>query len=156
MSVHKRKSKTAPHKAILLLTIMDMIETGEISAPFIPITDGLLENFIRIWNTCVPPHCGFHPKMAYPFFHLSSSPFWELVKTSAYKGQNEYSSMKALERDFSGAIIDVGLFRMMKDPVGREELRVLLKSTYLNDSNSAPASNGLGMALLAALIFAVA
>lgn len=154
MSVNRNKSKTAPHKAVLLLTIIDMIEAGEINSPFIQINDGLIENFRRVWNTIVPGHSGYEPRMAYPFFHLSSSPFWELVKTPSYQGQTEYSTMKALERDYSGAIIDVGLFRIMKDPISRNEIRTLLKSKYLD--NDSASSSLIGITTLIALICAVA
>ena len=132
MPVNKNKSKVAPHKAILLLTIIDMIENGEILSPFIPINDSLTENFKRVWRAKVPSNSGYKPKIAYPFFHLSSSPFWELVKTPSYHGQIEYSTIKALKRDYSGAIIDVGLFRIMKDPTNREKIKKILKSEYLD------------------------
>lgn len=61
MSVNKNKSKTAPHKAILLLTVVDMIEEGEISSPYIRITDSLKDNFIRVWNANVPSCLGYAP-----------------------------------------------------------------------------------------------
>lgn len=154
MSVNKNKSKTAPHKAVLLLTIIDMIEAGEINSPFIQINDNLIENFRRVWNANVPNHSGYEPRMAYPFFHLSSSPFWELVKTPSYKGQTEYSTLKALEKDYSGAIIDVGLFRMMKDPIRRKEIRTLLKSIYLDEIGKS--SSLIGITTIIALICAVA
>ena len=126
--VNKNKSKTAPHKAVLLLTIMDMIETGEICSPFVQITDSLIENFSRVWITYVPSHSCYEKRIAYPFFHLASSPFWELVKAPSYKGQTEYSTTKALVRDFSGAIIDVGLFRMMDISLKRLYLDYIMLS----------------------------
>ena len=154
MSVNKNKSKTAPHKAVLLLTIIDMVEAEEISSPFIQITDSLIENFRRVWNTYVPSHSGYEPRIAYPFFHLSSSPFWELVKAPSYQGQTEYSTIKALERDYSGAIIDVGLFRMMKDPISCKEIRTLLKSIYLAETGGS--SSLISITTIIALICAVA
>ena len=131
MFVNKNKNRIAPHKAVLLLTIIDMVEAGEISSPFIQINDCLIENFKRVWKANVPSHLGYEPRLSYPFFHLSSSPFWQLIKTTSYQGQTEYSTIKALQRDYTGAIIDVGLFRMMKDSKSREELKLLLKSVYL-------------------------
>ena len=62
--------------------------------------------------------------------------------------------MKALERDYSGAIIDVGLFRIMKDPISRNEIRTLLKSKYLD--NDSASSSLIGITTLIALICAVA
>ena len=154
MSVNKNKSKTAPHKAVLLLTIIDMIEAGEINSPFIQITDNLIENFKRVWNANVPDHWGFQPKMAYPFFHLSSSPFWYLLKAPSYQGKTVYSTIKVLKRDYSGAIIDVGLFLMMKDPISRNEIRTLLKSIYLDETGGL--SSLIGITTIIALICAVA
>ena len=154
MTVNKNKSKTAPHKAVLLLTIIDMIEDGEISSPFIQITDSLIENFRRVWNTHVPSHSGYEPRIAYPFFHLSSSPFWELVKAPSYHGQTEYSTVKALARDYSGAIIDVGLFRLIKDSISRKEIRAILKSIYLGETGTS--SSLIGIKTIMALICVVA
>ena len=154
MTVNKNKSKTAPHKAVLLLTIIDMIEDGEISSPFIQITDSLIENFRRVWNTYVPSHSGYEPRIAYPFFHLSSSPFWELVKAPSYHGQNEYSTVKTLARDYSGAIIDVGLFRLIKDSISRKEVRAILKSIYLDETGTS--SSLIGITTIMALICVVA
>lgn len=131
-----------------------MIEAGEIASPYIQITDSLKDNFIRVWNANVPSCLGYEPKISYPFFHLSSSPFWELIKTASYQGQSEYSSIASLERDYSGAIIDVGLFRLMKNLTTRDEIRTLLKSTYL-DNNSTPSSL-IGVGALVAIICAVA
>lgn len=154
MSVNKNKGKKAPHKAILLLTIIDMIEAGEISSPFIQITDSLKDNFKRVWNANVSSRSGYEPRMSYPFFHLSSSPFWELIKTTSYQGQTEYSSMTTLERDYSGAIIDVSMFRLMKDPTACDEIKTLLKSVYLDNRNHSPSL--IGIATLIALICSVA
>lgn len=154
MSVNKSKSKTAPHKAIMLLTIIDMIEAGEFSSPCIQISDSLKDNFKRVWYANVPSNTCYQPKMCYPFFHLSSSPFWELVKTASYQGQTEYSSMTYLERDYSVAIIDVGLFRLMKDSTTRNEIRALLKTVYLGHNNTP--SRIMSVATLIALICSVA
>ena len=131
LPVNRNKNKTAPHKAILLITVTDMIETGELSSPYIQITNSLIANFKRVWSANVQTGSGYGPRIVYPFFHLSSSPFWELVKTASYQGQTEYSSLASLKRDYSGAIIDVDLFRLMKDPITRNEIRSLLKSIYL-------------------------
>lgn len=154
MSVNKNKGKIAPHKAVLLLTVIDMIEAGKILSPYIQITDSLKNNFKRVWDANVARCSGYEPRISYPFFHLSSSPFWELIRTTSYKGQTEYTSMTSLERDYSGAIIDVGLFRLMKDSTSRDEIRTLLKSVYL-DNRSIP-SCLIDVSMLIAIICSVA
>ena len=154
MSVNKNKSKPAPHKAVLLLTIIDMIEVGEISSPFVQISDSLIENFRKVWNSYVPRHSGYVQKITYPFIHLSSSPFWKLVKASSYQGQTEYSGIKALKRDYSGAMIDAELFQMLKDPFSRKEIRELLKYIYLGERGTS--SSLIGITTIIALICTVA
>ena len=132
MAVNKNKNKRAPHKAILLLSIIKLIETGNIISPFIKLNDCLIDNFNSVWEEYVPTNSGYKPRITYPFYHLSSSPFWYLIKNSSFQGQSEYSSIKSFQRDYSGAIIDVGLFKLLKDPVSREEIKSLLKAVYLH------------------------
>ena len=110
MTVNKKGSNTAPHKAILLLAIIDLIERGSIRDSFIPLSDELIRTFNNIWKTKVPITSPFSCKFSYPFFHLQSSPFWKLSKASTYIGQKEYSSIAALKRDFIGDKIDNDLF----------------------------------------------
>lgn len=136
LPVNKKGGRRAPHKAVLLLAIIGMVERGEISSPFIPLSEALQSNFIAVWREYVPQTWRFDPRMSYPFFHLASSPFWELVKAPGHVGRKEYSSLVSLQRDFAGAFIDVGLFRLMKHPESREALRQVLLSTYLSDSAS--------------------
>lgn len=114
---------------------MQMIESDEISSPNVPLTDRLINNFNRMWRANVSCSAPFNPEIQYPFFHLSTSPFWSLVKTDEHQGQQDYSSLKALRRDYSGAVIDDELFQMMTDPEAREEIRNLLRATYLEGNN---------------------
>ena len=45
----------APHKAILLLTLLDAVDQGLISENFVPITVELAALFRQHWETLVPP-----------------------------------------------------------------------------------------------------
>ena len=133
LNVNKTGSKSAPHKPILLLSIMDLIETGQIDAPFIPISDILQHRFKQNWKRYVSRSSGFNCAMQYPFYHLSSSPFWHLRRTSDYV-ESAPTSMKALKKSYVGADIDQALFNLMQDPRTREELRAVLITTYLSNN----------------------
>ena len=52
-SLHTAKVKghKAPHKAILLLAIIDLIEEDFIMTPYIDLTDELNEKFNDIWHS---------------------------------------------------------------------------------------------------------
>ena len=67
----------APHKPVLLLSIIQLIKKKEIVSNRIFITPELLLEFKNIWDFMVDsPHI---PNFALPFFHMRSEPFWHLV-----------------------------------------------------------------------------
>ena len=125
----------APHKAILLLAVIDLIERGIITTPCIPLSEELQRNFKRMWKAYVPITSPFSCNFSYPFFHLSSSPFWILIKASTYIGQKDYSSVKPLKRDYVGTVIDTELFKYLSNPEQRDVLRELLIANYLSENN---------------------
>lgn len=133
--VNKRGRAIAPHKAILLLSIIDMIETNCVCTPFIPLSKELERTFISNWRRYVPNKSLFHCSLHYPFYHLSSSPFWKLWKTPNYEPKKEYSAT-ALKRSFYGAIIPETIFEMLKIPDYREEIRNIIRSQYINPPSS--------------------
>lgn len=116
LPVNKKGSKIAPHKAILLLSICDLIEQGLITNPFIPLDDNLCRAFNARWKQHSPISSLFSRRLSYPFYHLSSSDFWHLVKTSSYTDNKEYSSLTSLKRSYAGATIDNELFKLIKNP----------------------------------------
>ena len=144
----KYKGKQAPHKAVLLLAVMSLIEQGEITSPDIELTDGLVECFKRIWNKKLPASCPFTCDIGKPFYHMQHEPFWRLVE------HNEETNMVAealglynndtkplmpgryglnsLREQFRCARIDTNLYELMADAESRQEMRELLVSTYLN------------------------
>ncbi len=67
----------APHKPILLLCVLDLFESGEISSNLVEISDDLVEIFERYWERVQPLH---RPRnLALPFFHLQGDRFWHLL-----------------------------------------------------------------------------
>ncbi len=96
LSVYKKGSRIAPNKSVLLLAVCDLVEQGIITRPFIPL-DGKLENAFKTqWMMYVPNSEPSPSDLSYPFFHLSSSEFWQLKETSIHIGQTEYSSLESL------------------------------------------------------------
>lgn len=131
----KRSNKNgyvSPHKPILLLAIQYRIQTGWITDNRIFPDKALEQQFSQFWSVFVDNGrsqemvvCDnfflesekvypFRCKMSFPFYHLSSEPFWNLVKSENWTQQNEYS-MVQLRRCFEYAEIDRSLFRLMKE-----------------------------------------
>jgi len=59
----------APHKPILLLTVLDLFEKGLITRNEIYLSPELTANFLKFWHCFVDSD--HHSNIALPFFHLT-------------------------------------------------------------------------------------
>lgn len=135
-SLHTAKiaGKQAPHKAILLLSIMDLVEAGIITSPRIELTEAMEGTFARVWKRYIGTSIIFTPKVATPFWHLQNEPFYRLYMNNGQLisgGTGRYSIPWLRENTY--AMLDDKLFHLMQDENARAELRVTLVSTYLKD-----------------------
>ena len=135
----------APHKAILLLSVIDLIETGVITSNRIYFTRELESQFHHNWIRYVAYLEGHSARAATPFFHLSYEPFWSLIlKPGSRKTEKEladariYMNPDKMNEAIECAIIDNDLFELLQDSVVRAKLRVVLISKYccLDSCNS--------------------
>ena len=124
----------APHKAILLLSVMELIESGVIKNNRIELTERLEQTFMRLWKRYVGTSIVFQPKIATPFWHLQNEPFWSLYLNDGKDLSTVISpySVKRL-RENTHAIMDSELFALMQDEDCRARLRVTLIGQYLPD-----------------------
>jgi putative restriction endonuclease len=120
----------APHKPVLLLSLMDCFAQGIMVEPFIEPSQALLETFNTYWALIMPR--GKTTSMAYPFPRLKSDGFWERVPNPGYDPVTDYnvSSMVQLRKIYAGARMDQALFTLFCLPETRERLRAVLLSTY--------------------------
>lgn len=156
LPINKKGTKIAPHKAILLLSICDLVENGIITSPYIPLDDNLTCAFNARWKKHVPLTSPFSRRLCYPFYHMSSD-FWHLEKSPSYTENKEYSSLSSLKRSFTGATIDLEFFELLKDAATRNQIRQILISTYLESDNSTSSNTAIMSVLpLVVLICSVA
>ncbi len=148
----KVKGYKAPHKAVLLLAIIDLIEEKRILSPHIILTDELNEKFNNLWQRYLGASAIFTPDISKPYFHLQHESFWRLEeKEKVVSGmaaepapwtestkerkklpQGSYS-IPAMRRAFAYAEMDKDLFQYMQNADARAMLRVILINTYLAD-----------------------
>lgn len=78
--IHRNKAKGcfAPHKPVLLLAVMDLIDTGHISSTEVHLDKELKDRFKTVWNQTVPVGCKFKCEYRNPFTYLNHEPFWNL------------------------------------------------------------------------------
>lgn len=79
LHTNKRNGYSAPHKPLLLLTIIDMIEDGAITSPRIELSDLLIATFNVEAKRYVGNSLLFKPDVGKPFYHMDYEPFWRLV-----------------------------------------------------------------------------
>ena len=125
-------SHERPHKPVLLLAIMDLLDRGLVADNRIPLNDDLTKAFRRYFEV-VRQHDD-KPSIENPFYRLSGDGFWELLpKPGAppvYQRGNTSGtpSMGAL-RNTPGRF-DQGLWALLEDPHSRHQLREALVARY--------------------------
>jgi len=126
---------SAPHKSVLLLSVMDLIGNGLISDNEIVLSDQLEHSFDEHWDVFVSESqrdVGFRPDTKKPFYHLKNlgkpwqkEPFWH--------HEPEISDFRDLKM-VRYAYLDEELFKMMQSEKVREQLTEVLKETYFSES----------------------
>lgn len=135
LHTNKQQGKSAPHKAIMLLSVIDLISSQHITTNQIVYTEELEKCFLKNWKRYVKEVSIFKPKAGTPFWHLNSEPFWQLIPyeggyvtiVKLQKG-NPYSA-GTIRKHIKYAVIDKELFLLLQDDSNRETLkRALINS----------------------------
>ena len=79
----KRGSHERPHKPVLLLSVIDLLDRGFIETSSVPLTDELMATFKRYFE--VVKEADDKPSIENPFYFLSGDGFWQVTP----RGGNE-------------------------------------------------------------------
>lgn len=128
----------APHKPILVLSIIDLVESGYVNSRYVPYDSGIERQFLRNWDRYICINEAFKPNFSVAFWHLGHESFWELdFKDSinySIKELNErrvYNSRQQMSKYVDGALISEELFSILQDNLTRAKLRVAIIKQYL-------------------------
>lgn len=133
-SLHANRSKdkgAAPHKPILLLSLLDEIERGHITSNFVPITLELTAAFRSNWRALAPS--GWRERLVYPFRYLVKDGFWELVKDGAPQTTKEVGdpvTINELREKIDGGRFAPDLWGMLQDRTTLNAFRAHVVQTY--------------------------
>jgi putative restriction endonuclease len=121
----------APHKPILLLCVLDLFDSGEISSNLVEISDDLAELFSRHWE-----HVLLFSRpgnLALPFFHLQGDGFWQLLpRHEGISLGSQITSLARLREEMIGARLDEDLYELIGSKENRDRLRNVLIQTYFS------------------------
>ena len=123
----------APHKPILLLAVIELIEQGLIRKNKINFSPDLAETAKQFWE--VAPERTFN--IAMPFFHLKSDGFWHLHANAGYEiklsKSRKLRAVSHIHELISHVTLDEELFVLLADESNRETIRRTLIGTYFSD-----------------------
>lgn len=129
LSTAKYGDKVAPHKPLLLLSLIDLIEKGVITSPQVELSEDLVVTFQRNANLYTKGIEHFHPNIGMPFFYMRNEPFWQLVPKVDGISPTA-NTITSLRRHYICANIDDELFLLLQNPKNRDTLRSTLKEKY--------------------------
>ena len=133
-----RSHGNAPHKTILLLSILQLYQNDLITDNRIFLTPELVATFKSTWSLLVvtPHDC----RISYPFYYLKSDKFWRLVPKSGFENINQMGSiMKSfsnLNAAVDCAVISDDLYLLMKDERNNRILQHFLLDEYFPETKS--------------------
>jgi putative restriction endonuclease len=127
-----RTHGAAPHKPILLLSVLQAYQNGNINSGRIYITPELVALFKTNWSLLVTTQNDC--RISYPFYYLKSEKFWKLVPKSGFENINEMGSiMKSfsnLNAAVEFAIIEDDLLLLLQDKRSNSILTHFLLDEY--------------------------
>lgn len=128
-----RAHGNAPHQPVLLLSIIELIEQGQISENKIIPSPGLVETFVKYWTKIT----NRKPKLELPFFHLKSRSFWHLYPNPGYETAlsvvTQIKTFTRLRKIIAYGYFDDALYVLLTDTQTREVIRQTIIETYLPD-----------------------
>lgn len=131
-----RSHGVAPHKPILLISVLQTYLNGINSSQRISITPELVALFRSNWNLLVVTK--HDCRISYPFYHLKSEKFWHLIPKNGYDNIDKLGSMVKSFANLNAAVdyvwIDEDLLYLLRDRKSNEILIQFLLDEYFPNS----------------------
>jgi len=133
LKIDRSHGRPAPHKAILLLSIIELIERRVIFTNAIELTPEIVSTFLNYWNALYPYQKGI---VALPFFHLKSDGFWHLLPNVGY--ENTFNLLRQIRSNYQirdmlkHAYLDNELFQLLSSDKNRTLFRRVIINEYFD------------------------
>lgn len=123
-----RSHGIAPHKPILVLSIIHLIQSGEITQNRIKLSQKLIRTFGEVWKYLGSEQ--HNPDISRPFFHLRGDEFWHHVANPGFRkiltSKIKLKTFEEVSKAIKYAQIDDALFELLKNDRDREALTIIL------------------------------
>ena len=128
----------APHKPILMLSIIALFRQKHITNNWIFLNQTLIDEFSRTWESM--DTSSFVKNIVKPYYHMQYEPFWRLKVNSGYeeavKDYRKMYSMKNITESVQYAEIDDELANILATELGCTELSKILIDNYFGNNNN--------------------
>lgn len=140
-------SYRAPHKAIFLLALIECISKNYIRDNRIYPSRIFVDTFQKLWGKFVPSEWPFNSNFYHPYVHLSSEPFYEIVKQSerAKFDINMSWTASSANKYIKYCLLDKELFGLLSNSSFANKAKALLIETFLNQGASSEPSTSRSM-----------
>lgn len=119
---NKYRGCYAPHKAVMIMAVMELVKSGHITSNVILLDTELKGMFKEIWHRVVPAGSPFKCEYRNPFTYMDSEPFWDLSNDKD-KAFITWEAFYAFSHEESRSAIRVFLIRSIHDDTISEEYR---------------------------------
>lgn len=141
LKTNNKYARKSPHKAILLLSVIEMFENKLLSDNVINYDDCLLETFQTVWNRVLPSETTFFTTVYFPFWYMQSEGFWLNIpkrgKEDVFRDywENRIKPTESRIKELiQYAVLEDGLYFMMTTSSGRSALKRALLEEYTDFS----------------------
>ena len=137
LNTNNRYSRKSPHKAMLLLTVIEMYEKGLLSDNVIRYDEELKKQFVSVWSKFLNDETEFQPSAYLPYWYMQSESFWHIIPKrgkediiSLFRDSHVKPSESKLYDCVDYAELDDDLYFLMTIPSGRSSLKRVLLESY--------------------------
>ena len=127
-----RAHGVAPHKPILLLSVIEHIQKKLIQENKIFLHPPLIQTFLKYWVYL--GSITHNPDISKPFFFMKSGKFWHLWPNPSFESvlssKVKLKTFAEVKRVIKYAYLDEDLFDLLQQPVARENLLRVLVSKW--------------------------
>jgi putative restriction endonuclease len=123
-----RAHGVAPHKPILLLSVIEQFERGQMPENLIDLSPQLNQAFLKYWSYLGSP--SHYPDISRPFFHMKSGKFWHLVMNPGFEpilaAKIKLKTIHEVKQAVNHAYVDEDLFDFLQADKYRDSLLAVL------------------------------
>jgi putative restriction endonuclease len=127
-----RAHGVAPHKPILLLSVINLIRREIINTNEIYLSSELINTFHKYWEYLGSDQ--HNPDICRPFFHMRSGRFWHFWVNPGFEklssSKVKLKTLAEVKQAIKYAYLDEDLFEFLQEPLSRNSLITVLVARW--------------------------